>query len=212
MFIYLDESGDLGFDFAKRGTSRYFVITLLVTSDKKPFELAVRRTLKNKLNRKKIVHLELKGTNTPLPVKRYFLRQLSKSKARCKIYTVILNKSRVYDYLRREPEILYAYLSKFILQKCPWEKFKNTIIFVIDKRSKNQQVLQFNRYLLSFLKTGSTTAKTEIFHKNSREDKGLQAVDLFCWGIARKYEKGDPEWYNAFKHVIASESVYLPQK
>ena len=33
MFIFLDESGDLGFDFDKAKTSRYFVITLLVCND-----------------------------------------------------------------------------------------------------------------------------------------------------------------------------------
>ena len=70
MFIYLDESGDLGFDWTKAKTSRYFVITLLVcdgkhTQDK--FRKAVRRTLKNKINHKKnkkrVVH-ELKGEET----------------------------------------------------------------------------------------------------------------------------------------------------
>lgn len=56
MFIYLDESGDLGFDFNKRKTTKKFVITLLVcTSEtaRKEFTKAVRRALKNKLNRKK---------------------------------------------------------------------------------------------------------------------------------------------------------------
>jgi hypothetical protein len=56
MFIYLDESGDLGFDFTKSKTTRHFVITLLVCDGRSvhvQFEKAVRRTLKNKLNRKK---------------------------------------------------------------------------------------------------------------------------------------------------------------
>ena len=30
MIIYLDESGDLGFDFENKQPSRYFVITVLV--------------------------------------------------------------------------------------------------------------------------------------------------------------------------------------
>lgn len=56
MFIYLDESGDLGFDYFdynKKNTTKKFVVTLLVCNSanaRKAFEKAVRRTLKNKLN------------------------------------------------------------------------------------------------------------------------------------------------------------------
>ncbi|GJQ57390.1 MAG: DUF3800 domain-containing protein [Candidatus Scalindua sp. AMX11] len=56
MFIFLDESGDLGFDFNKRKTTKKFVITLLVCNSdetRREFTKAVRRTLKNKLNRGK---------------------------------------------------------------------------------------------------------------------------------------------------------------
>ncbi len=47
MFVYLDESGDPGFKF-NQGSSRYFVITLLLVADPIPFHNAVddlRRSL-----------------------------------------------------------------------------------------------------------------------------------------------------------------------
>lgn len=47
MYIFLDESGDLGFDFSKEKTSRQFVISLLVCRDKQTqdgFRRAVERT------------------------------------------------------------------------------------------------------------------------------------------------------------------------
>ncbi|MCF6156692.1 MAG: DUF3800 domain-containing protein [Candidatus Brocadia sp.] len=81
MFIYLDESGDLGFDFSKKKTTKKFVITLLVCNSdmaRKEFTKAVRRTLKNKLNQKKKNSrqiTELKGINTTLEIKRYFFRK-----------------------------------------------------------------------------------------------------------------------------------------
>jgi hypothetical protein len=40
MFVYLDESGDTGFKF-NRGSSRYFVITLLLVTDPLPFHAAI---------------------------------------------------------------------------------------------------------------------------------------------------------------------------
>lgn len=79
MFIFLDESGDLGFDFNKAGTSQTFTIALLVCERQtvRQIKNAVKRTLKNKVNtkRKKKVH-ELKGTSTSLAVKTYFLDKM----------------------------------------------------------------------------------------------------------------------------------------
>ncbi len=99
MFIYLDESGDLGFDWTKAKTSRFFVITLLVCDGnqvQKGFKKAVRRTLRNKLNHKKnnkrIVH-ELKGEKVSLAIKGYFQRHVPD--AGWRLYSVTLNKSRV---------------------------------------------------------------------------------------------------------------------
>jgi hypothetical protein len=40
-YIYMDESGDLGFDFSKDGTSDCFVITFLFVKDKRPVEKIV---------------------------------------------------------------------------------------------------------------------------------------------------------------------------
>jgi hypothetical protein len=37
-----------------------------------------------------------------------------------------------------------------------------------------------------------------------------QAADLFSWGIFRKYEKRDTEWYKIFNSKIRYESKYLP--
>lgn len=39
---------------------------------------------------------------------------------------------------------------------------------------------------------------------------GLQAVDLFSWGIFRKYENGDYGWYTIYWHKIRFETEYLP--
>ena len=82
MLIYLDESGDLGFDLAKTKTTRKFTVTALVCFSQvaeRDLTKAVRRTLKKKVNRSKNKSRwveELKGTGTSLQVKQYFLRQV----------------------------------------------------------------------------------------------------------------------------------------
>ncbi len=79
MWIFLDESGDLGFDLCKKGISPYFAITILVCDHKQAYDkikTAVRRTLKNKLNNRKNnkrVIQNLKGEATATGIKKYFL-------------------------------------------------------------------------------------------------------------------------------------------
>ncbi len=83
MYIFLDESGDLGVELSKPGTSQHFVITLLLTptqNARRGVEKAIERTIRNKIRKGKkgkIATLELKGTNTSLEVKQYFYRQVS---------------------------------------------------------------------------------------------------------------------------------------
>lgn len=50
----MDESGDLGFDFSKRGTSKFFVVTLLYVQEKRQIEKIIRLNL---------LHLEEKQTD-----------------------------------------------------------------------------------------------------------------------------------------------------
>ena len=45
-------------------------------------------------------------------------------------------------------------------------------------------------------------ARLDIDHLGSHESAGLQAVDLFCWGIARKDGLGDKEWYEVYEEKV----------
>lgn len=215
MFVYLDESGDLGFDFTKGGTSRFFVVTILVLDNhenNKALTKAIERTVKNKINRKKRMKnpvLELKGAKTSLSIKQYFSRQLGNTKIR--IYSLILNKARVFQELQGNQERLYNFVSRLLIEKCPFREAKDRIILTFDKSKDQKEIREFNRYLLLQLQ-GILPINTpiEIYHSASHESKGIQAVDSFSWGIFRKYERKDTVWYEMFRKRIAFETVYLP--
>ena len=74
-WLYLDESGDLGFDFVNKKPSKFFTICILATSSgatNRAFGYAVKKTLRRKLNRKKGKKrfiTELKASQTTLQVK-----------------------------------------------------------------------------------------------------------------------------------------------
>ena len=215
MIICLDESGDLGFDFNKPRTSKKFVITLLIINTPKAtdnFRKAVRRTLKNKINRKrgKIFCQELKGTGTNQKIKEYFYRNLPFSGWR--IYSIILNKNRVYDSLRTRQgkKKLYNFLARFILEKVDLSIAGSAVNLVIDRSKNNEEIRDFNQYIANHLE-GLLPLNIPLYitHESSHNNPVLQAVDLFCWGLFRKYECNDWEWYKVFRKKIAFEDEYL---
>lgn len=214
MFVYLDESGDLGFDFTKGGTTRFFVVTLLIVDnyeDNRSLERAVERTLKNKIRKRrniKNLSAELKGTRTKHSVKAYFLKQLGRCKFR--IISLILNKAQIVPELRESKKKLYNYAARLLLEKCPFREARERIVLALDKSINRRGIREFNQYLLLQLHgLLPDDIPIQIDHMLSHESKGIQAVDLFSWGIFRKYERGDDDWYALFKEKISLESVSL---
>lgn len=216
MIIYLDESGDLGFDFIGKSPSEKFVITLLVCNGREVnsgFRKAVKRTLKNKLNRRKnnrhVVH-ELKGTQTTLAVKKYFYRNCPADGWR--LYALILNKRRVFEKLKSSvgKKKLYNFLARLLLQQVDLFDPGNAVTLIIDKSKNKDEIADFNNYVANQLDALlPLEVPLNIYHERSHENTGLQAVDLFCWGIFRKHERRDYDWYREFGAQIAFETVYL---
>ena len=215
MLIYLDESGDLGFDYKGKKPSEKFVIALLVCNSRlvaRDFRKAVRRTIKNKLNpqKKKNQQQELKGTNTSIDVKQYFFRQCPKSG--WAIYTVTLNKNRVYGHLQTAAgkKKLYNFLARFLLQNVSLNNPGEAVTLVLDKSKSKDEISDFNNYVANQLDALlPLNVPLYIYHERSHENPVLQAIDMFCWGIFRKYEMNDCEWYREFAKMIAYESEYL---
>jgi hypothetical protein len=81
---------------------------------------------------------------------------------------------------------------------------------IVDRSKNRSEIKDFNQYLQNQIEAllPLNTALT-IEHLTSQESPGLQAVDMFCWGIARKYEHCDTAWYNVFKGRIKFETEYL---
>ena len=110
------------------------------------FKIAVKRTLKNKLNHKisnkRFAH-ELHAASVSLPIKKYFYRQI-KSQEWC-LYTVVLSKPRVYDYLTNKAgrKKLYNYLANFLLHEVDLSLVSPTVTMVVDK-CKNKAELESN--------------------------------------------------------------------
>ncbi len=210
-YLYLDESGDLGFDFVNKKPSKFFTITILAIrgpGNNRLLIKAVKKTLKRKLNRRKESVEELKGARTVLEIKEYFYAQVKDLKFA--IYAMTLNKRRVYERLTRDKERVYNYISRLVLDRIPFEKAQEQVLLIIDKSKTQKEVWDFNQYVFRQIK-GRLDPKVplDIRHEDSKQYHGLQAVDLFSWGIFRKFEKKDARWFDVYRGKVAFEEQYL---
>ena len=210
LYLYLDESGDLGFDFFTKKPSKYFTITVMLVKgvdDRKQIAKAVKRTIKNKL--KKTTSFELKGTKQSINIKKYFYRHVES--VDFELYALTLNKRRVYDYLHQRKDRVYNFIARNVLDVIPFSNASVRVSFIIDKSKSKKEIKEFNNYIIRQLE-GKIDPFIPIYidHHLSHEDLPLQAVDLFSWGIFRKYERNDTEWYEIFKEKVIYDNVYLP--
>lgn len=212
-FLYLDESGDLGFDFVTKKPSIFFTIAVLVIKGQgcnRALINAVKHTIKRKLNKKKILGAyELKGSKISLEIKKYFYGKIAKIDF--KIYALTLNKKRLYQALLSSKERIYNYIARLVIDQIDLNDADPRVILMMDKSKSGYEIGEFNSYLLRQI-SGKLDPKVplDIAHKISHNTPGLQAVDLFAWGIFRKYERKDSEWFDVFKGKIAYDKVYLP--
>jgi len=213
-FLYLDESGDLGFDFVQKTPSEHFTISIVLVKgyeNNRALIKAVRKTLKRKLNKKKgkrrYVH-ELKGSSSAIKVKQYFYGIAKKIPF--EVFSLTLRKRRVYESLSRNKPRVYNWVAKMTLDKIKLEDAKVQVDLVVDKCKGNEQIKEFNEYIIRQLQGRiDPNVPLNIIHGNSTHYHGLQAVDLFSWGIFRTYEKKDTEWYKIFNGKVKFNGTYL---
>ncbi len=211
MYIFLDESGDLGFDFSKKRTSKYFVITFLFVENKRQVEKVIRNIhagLRKKYKmRSGVLHAFHEEPVTCIR----FCRKLSERPVR--VMAIYLNKEKVYTRLQDEKAVLYNYVTNILLDRLMTKR-------LVDK-GKDRELIASRRETNKFLNQNFTDylrrqmeenhgLKLRVSIKTPHEEKCLQAVDMVSWAIFRKYEYGDESYAKILDPVIVEESPLFP--
>jgi hypothetical protein len=160
LHIFLDESGDLGFG---KGSSRYFVIALLLTPEGDALKRIAKRTRHRRLAKKHQKLPELKATKVNSVIREYVLRQLASADA--SVMYVVLDKGKVYDYLKSKKNKLYNYVAGLVLNEAQIKG--DEINLVIDKFSQNMAIRRdFDQYV-----TKKSQMRLPIPRENEGQDK-----------------------------------------
>jgi len=208
MYIFLDESGDLGFS---KKSSRWFVLTIVLTNNHRKIEKAIKkvhRGLKKKYKKVKELHAYHAD-----PITRKRILKLLAENDDLRILCIILNKKKVYVDLTKQKAYLYNFTANILLDRMHNKgviKDGKRVDIIIDQRETNKFLKKnFEDYLTNNLtKKANNDFKIKI--KPSHTEKCLQAVDFVSWAIFRKYECGDYEYYEIIKNRIIEENLLYP--
>ena len=208
-YLYVDESGDLGFDFITKNPSKYFTVCVLLVrgvEHNRTILSAVKQTIRRKLPKRE--GAELKGARTSVEVKQYFYRLVQNIPF--EIFAITLNKRRVYQDLQTNKDRLYNYIARLVLDQVPLADASTRITLTMDKCKNTAEIAHFNHYIERQVQGRiDPRIPLDIVHTSSHEQRGVQAVDLFSWGIFRGYERRDEEWRRLFAEKISFDDVYL---
>lgn len=198
-YVFIDESGEFGMDFTKDKTSKYFVITALETTDKKPIEKAVTRVFKSIKSKKRINSLHANRDSDA--IRKKLLSELAKCDFR--ITAVVIDKKKqvlgdfhsVYKGLLRATMSYTAFYCIYEAKPAPAE-ISLCISRLHTKTSLNEDIVN----IFSNNKRDDLIVKTEIKPPNT--ERCLQAVDFISWAIFRKFEYGDESFFKIIKSKI----------
>ena len=208
MYIFLDESGDLGFS---KGSSKWFLFTLVVVDDARKLERIIKK-VRRSLNKKHKVHLpELHSYHCDDITRTRVLRSLAQEDIF--VVTTVLNKTKVYVDLQNQKNYLYNFTANIILDRLMNTKIINpdTYISLVVDRKDTKKHLRDN--FISYITKAMNNRREGAFNMSlaaSHDEKGLQAVDFISWSIFRKYEKGDYQFYEIIKDKIVDERLLFP--
>ena len=199
-YVFIDESGDLGLY-----GSKYFIIVAIVTTDPKSLNRIIKKFRQRKL-KKKIKELpEIKANSSNRRIREHILSKVSN--LNCKIFAIVVDKSKILSRLYEVKDKLYNYLCGILLDRIGLGSGK--VIITIDKKHTNTLIREdFNSYIKD--KIGSKSITLEIYHLPSYSKNELQVADFVAWSISRKFNVGDDFYYKIIEEkIINKENIFL---
>lgn len=204
LYVYLDESGDLGFS---GGGSKYFTIAFLLTEN--PIE--IKRVVRKVKQKYKIpINVELKANTTRKKIRIDLLNRLSKLEI--EIQSITVKKKNVDTKLRKDPNILYNYMVGLSLVEkiARLEPQIIKAIIIVDKRTISVEYgFKLNEYLKYkvWYEKEKKDIDLEIHHFESHNVYGLQAIDIIANTIFKKYNSSNIELFNIIKNRISYDKI-----
>ena len=207
IFVYIDESGDLGFHPEKSST--HLVITALFVSDPSKLDRIMKNIRRNTPQKEIKKSFEMKGSKLSETTVKRLLIKLNEIQD-IKVVHIIAEKKHLQSYLEKNNKNqLYNIVVGEIAKHIPFEKAGLEIR--IDK-SKNKKELrdEFNTYFIDTLKSHSSCHVIEnmIHHNDSKMWCGLQFADILAWSEYQKVVFKKDDFSNLIDKTKQEEYIF----
>jgi len=191
VFVFIDESGDLG-----RFGSKFFVIACLITNNRVQLERIVKRIRQRLLHKHEKEVPEIKANSSSRLVREKVLEMVSRTDASI---AIIAFEKKGQD-LRLKSNELYNQLVGSLLMEINFS-LNTRIEIIIDKKDSNQ-LLRKNLDAQIIKALGGLVEGIKIRHMDSFNSKGLQVVDFVAWAANRKFSFDDNSYYKIIENKI----------
>lgn len=204
MFVYLDEAGDTGFKFDK-GSSAYFVVTVLLVDDPIPLNAAIddfRKELKYPETH------EFKFYHSKDEIRHAFLRRLHNYDVIFR--ALVVDKQKITRPYLQKREVFYSYLVRMLLDHDSGRI--RDVILVLDEREKGkrnkQSLATYLRRHLNTSENGFNKIRDVKYHQSHR-DNLIHVADMVAGAVYAKYAKGNNHYCNIIKSKL--DDIWLLQ-
>jgi hypothetical protein len=202
-YIYLDESGDVGFDFCKKGTSRYFVISFIITDSKRELMQVVKKifTGLSKSDIKQnhgVLHASYEKNITRIKLLKHLSRKNILISVICiDKYNIIIPENSHNFYSSIVSEMINHLYLDGILQT------DEHINLIASRRETNVGLNE--RFSKLIIRNSQTQAVITVKITKPSDDKGLQAVDFTSWAFWQKYEHHNNQYADIITDITVKE-------
>jgi hypothetical protein len=204
LHIYFDESGCLGFDFAKSGTNNHILITFLILNECRPINTLVKNiylTLPKKFKRRRGSYLHA-HYEKPITIKR-FLKGLASKNIR--IATMRLDKRKIL--FPGNTNELYSSMVVALINRLYADDIitkSDKIKFIVSRRNTSKKL---NDDFSESITRCTLDVNFDFMIIAPSDDKCLQAVDFVSWALWQKYENHDESYFDLVAGKIVGEYI-----
>lgn len=182
--IFIDESGNFGFDFSKSGTSSHFIITAIIINTT---DVEFVRNQVNDIKKKYIQNGELKSSRIKIMGKRYELLNAF-SNINFKIFTLVVDKRKL-DYfspLTEYKKSFFMFLNNILYKEL--KRLDNSIDFFADNYGNTEFMNRFKIYINKTLPY-SFYEQYKFEFRNSNDEPLIQLADFIAGTLSYGYEE-----------------------
>ena len=215
MQVFLDESGDLGWEFGKPyrkgGSSRYFSLAFLVVdADTRKHPKRLVRKLRKKYRMRP--SREIKGSELTLNQLVYFGEEVEKLRVaypRIAIETITVMKENVQEHIRADPNKLYNYMVNLCLPDLI--QGEPEVLFTPDPRSIK---VASGNSMVDYLQTQlwfERGVETKLIQQTSEshQNLNLQFIDVVAHTVWSYHEDAKADAYRVLDRCVRSRRLFF---